>query len=192
MSLRPIVLILSLLLAPTLVVAAKQRLFIDEPEPPASSSIQEGEAWQERKIDLPPWPQDGDLVEFRLDDPAAPISFRYFIDGRNLSVGSDGVVRYTLVAQSASGARNVTYEGLRCTAQGVFRVYAYGSANRFTPVDDKEWQIIIRRPGDELHRELHGFFLCGPRTFEPRPVKDMIRALKGQIRGRENAGFQAD
>lgn len=192
MSPRQVALMLTLVLAPTLVLAAKPRLFIDEPESPVPSSIQEGEAWQERQINLPPWPQDGDLVEFRLDDPAAPISFRYFIDGRNLSVGSDGVVRYTLVAQSASGARNVTYEGLRCTAQGVFRVYAYGSAKSFTPIEGEEWQTIIRRPGDELHRELHGFFLCGPRTFEPRPLKDMIRALKGQIRGRENAGFQAD
>ena len=186
-----VALILTLALASSLALAAKPRQFIDEAEPAAPVSIGDPKLWEEGKTELPPWPKDGDLVEFELDT-ASPSRFRYFIDGQHLTIGSDDVVRYTLVAESPTGARNVTFEGLRCKAQGVFRTYAYGSDSSFKPVEGADWQAIIAKSGDHLHRELHGHFLCGPRTFEPRPIPDMLRALKGKVRGRENAGFLPD
>jgi hypothetical protein len=180
---------LTLLLALSDVHAAKERMFIDEPEPPVPSSVQEGAPWEEGEVLLPPWPDDADLVEFTLDSPGP---FRYFIDARHLSIGRDGVVRYTLVAESSSGSRNVSYEGLRCKADGVYQVYAYGAGGRFQALPGSEWQRIRGSPGDELHRELHGYFLCAPRTLAPRPVKDMVRALRGNVLPGENSGFMTD
>ena len=169
--------------------AEKERAFIDEPEPPTPRSIQEREEWKEQRAELPPWPRDADLVEFELD---APSPFRYYIDGKHLRVGGDGVVRYTLVAEARTGTRNLSYEGLRCTPQGTYRIYAYGSNGRFQALQEENWQGVRDRPGDELHQELHGHFLCGPLTFEPRPKKDIIRALKGNIQPRDNRGFLSD
>jgi hypothetical protein len=191
MSIPAVALMLTLALTSALALAAKPQQFIDEAEPAAPSSIQEGKLWEEGKSTLPPWPKDSDLVEFQLDT-GSPSRFRYFIDGQHLNIGRDEVVRYTLVAESPTGARNVTFEGLRCKAQGVFRTYAYGSGKAFIPVEAGEWETITAKYGDKLHRELHDHLLCGPHTFEPRPIKDMIRALKGEIHGRENAGFQPD
>ncbi|MFZ1539000.1 MAG: CNP1-like family protein [Chromatiaceae bacterium] len=191
MAFPAVALMLTLALTPSLVQAAKPRQFIDEAEPAASASISDGKAWEEGKIELPPWPKDSDLVEFQLDT-ASPSRFRYFIDGQHISIGRDDVVRYTLVAESPTGTRNITFEGLRCKAQGVFRTYAYGSDHSFKPLEGSDWQTIITKSGDQLHRELYGHFLCGQRTFEPRPIPDMIRALQGKIHGRENAGFQPD
>lgn len=180
--------LLMLLSTPT-AFSAEERMFIDEPEPPTPSSVESGDAWEEMQATLPPWPDDADLVEFELD-AASP--FRYFLDGRNLSIGRDGVVRYTLVADAARGARNISVEGLRCSAKGLFRVYAYGVAGELKPLPKTDWQLIGQHSGDELHEELHGHFLCGPRTFEPRPRKDILRALKGQIAEKENSGFLPD
>jgi hypothetical protein len=171
------------------VSAATERPFIDTPEPPAPSSIKEREPWREQEVTLPPWPRDGDLVEFELDE-ASP--FRYYLDGKHLSVGRDGVVRYTLVAESRSGTRNVSYEGLRCTPRGNYRIYAYGINGRFDAAPGENWQGIAGTPGDQVHRELHDHFLCGKLTFEPRPKKDIIRALKGNIHPRANTGFLPD
>jgi hypothetical protein len=95
-------LMLTLVLASSLALAAKPRQFIDEAEPAAPASIVDPKPWEEGKAELPPWPKDGDLVEFKLDS-ASPSRFRYFIDGQHLSIGRDGVVRYTLVAESPSG-----------------------------------------------------------------------------------------
>lgn len=192
MSSAALPLLVMLVLAPGLAMAEKKLgQFIDEAEPAAPASISEGKMWQEGRVELPPWPLDSDLVAFELDTPS-PSRFRYFLDGRHLQIGPDGVVRYTLVAESPSGTRNITYEGLRCMPQGVYRVYAYGSEKAFKPVETGEWQAITAASGDRLHRELHGHFLCGPRTFEPRPLKDIIRALQGGVRTRENAGFLPD
>lgn len=167
---------------------AAERFFIDEQERLVPKSVQEGAPWSEAASDLPPWPRDGDLVELKLD-VATP--FRYFIDGRNLSIGSDQVVRYTLVAESRSGARNVSVEGIRCTPQGQYKVYAYGNGGAFTP-HEIDWQPIAPREPADYHSMLHGHFLCVPLKFEPRPRKDMLRALAGHIRPRENAGFMSD
>ena len=82
-------LILSLLLA-TSAQAEKERMFIDEAEPPVPTGIEEPEPWKEADTALPPWPRDEDLVEFRLDSPSP---FRYYIDARSLPVGPDEVVR---------------------------------------------------------------------------------------------------
>ncbi|MBP6808482.1 MAG: hypothetical protein KAX51_11025, partial [Chromatiaceae bacterium] len=94
-----VVLILTLSLASSLALAAKPRQFIDEAEPAAPASIGDPKPWEEGKADLPLWPKDSDLVEFELDT-ASPSRFRYFIDGQHLTIGSDDVVRYTLVAES--------------------------------------------------------------------------------------------
>jgi hypothetical protein len=41
-----------------------------------------------------------------------PLTFS--VDKNSVSVGTDGVVRYTVVVTSPAGARNVNYEGIRC------------------------------------------------------------------------------
>ena len=188
----PWILMLTLLF-PSAMVGAEKKFgtFIDEAEPAGPASLQEGKQWTEGRAELPPWPADSDLVELKVDF-RSPGNFRYFIDGRHLRVDADEVVRYTLVAEAPSGTRNVTFEGLRCTAQGTYRQYAYGANGAFIPIEEGDWQPISLQTGDRLHKELHGLFLCVPRAFTPRPVKDMIRAFKGQVQVRENAGFLTD
>ncbi|MFM0132166.1 CNP1-like family protein [Paraburkholderia sediminicola] len=68
--------------------------------------------WVENKVDaLPPLPQDSNLLPFEVSGNT-PLQFA--IDRNSLTVGTDGVVRYTVVVTSSSGARNVNYEGIRC------------------------------------------------------------------------------
>jgi len=182
---------LLVLLASAQTHAEKHRQFIDEAEPQVPSSVQEREKWKEQdSVGLPPWPKDGDLVEFQLDNDSRP--WRYFIDGRNLKVGSDGVVRYTLVVEPSSGARNVSFEGIRCSPKGDFKIYAYGMDGSFQAVPGDEWQGISGVGGDQIHRELYRHFLCVPLKFQARPKKDMLRALSGPINPRQNSGFLPD
>lgn len=68
--------------------------------------------WVENKVDtLPPLPQASNLLPFEVSGNT-PLQFA--IDRNSLTVGTDGVVRYTVVVTSPSGARNVNYEGIRC------------------------------------------------------------------------------
>ena len=68
--------------------------------------------WTENKVEnLPPLPNASDLLPFNVSQNT-PLVFA--IDRNSVSVGSDGVVRYTVVVTSPAGARNVNYEGIRC------------------------------------------------------------------------------
>lgn len=68
--------------------------------------------WAENKVDtLPPLPQDSNLLPFEVSGNT-PLHFA--VDRNSLTVGTDGVVRFTVVVASPSGARNVIYEGIRC------------------------------------------------------------------------------
>jgi hypothetical protein len=166
------------------------RPFIDEQEAPTPASVLDRDrTWKEATTSLPPWPKDSDLIEFSVDDPSS--QFRQFIDGKHISVGADGAVRYTLVVESRSGARNVSYEGLRCTPHGAFKIYAYGDNGRFEEARG-DWISLHGRLQDKIHRDLHKQILCIPRKFEPRSTKNMIHALQTRIPHDIGTGFVTD
>jgi CNP1-like family len=77
--------------------------------------------WTENKVDtLPPLPQASNLLPFNVSQNT-PLTFA--IDRDSLTVGDDGVIRYTIVVTSPAGARNVNYEGIRCDTYE-WRLYA--------------------------------------------------------------------
>jgi hypothetical protein len=97
---------------------------------------------QQEKWSLPPYPADENLLPFRVD---APSPFQFFVDSKSISVDKDGVVRYTLVARSASGALNVSYEGIRCGPLER-KLYAFGRSDKtWTPARRAEWAPIPSR-----------------------------------------------
>jgi hypothetical protein len=184
---------LSLILALTLVGplgAADRDRFISEPMD-VNPNAKEAGPWKEQDAaKLPPWPQDADLVEFHTGDPNTP--FRHYIDTKSLSVDAQQIVRYTVVVESRSGARNVAYEGIRCTPKGQHRIYAYGGAGKFEPVPDAPWHLVTDQAVPPYARDLQRFFLCVPLKFEPRPVKEMPRILSGRGTPRDQSGFLTD
>src|SRR5450631_3218972 len=76
----------------------------------------------ELEVKLPAMPKAENLLPF---EAGAASSNRFFIDAQSILVGDDGIVRYTLVIRSASGAENVSYEGMRCETVEQ-KYYAFG------------------------------------------------------------------
>jgi hypothetical protein len=102
-----------------------------------------------------PAPPKGELIEFFVSSAS---SFKFFIDPKALSVGTDGVVRYTLVARSRSGAENVSYEGMRCE-YGTYRVYAFANDGRWATMQS-DWRQIEPRSVQRWHNELYLRYFC--------------------------------
>ena len=125
----------------------------------------------EEAVVMPPFPRGAKLIEFPMADAGG---FRFFIDGGTLSVGKDGVVRYTLVAQSPSGVRNVTYEGLRCQSAEQ-RLYATGRADSTWVPSRTGWQSMQNaRP---WQRALYREYFC-PQKLPIRDADEGVRALQ--------------
>lgn len=133
----------------------------------------ERRGWKEGEYKLPPPPKADDLIEFYV---SATTDFRFFIDRQSISSGKDGVVRFTLLARSPSGAENVTYEGIRCS-EGNYRVYAYGGPGGGWRERDSDWRPIEVRTTQRWHNALWREYFCPMKVpiFDPAEGVDALR-----------------
>lgn len=74
-----------------------------------------------REVEAPPAPAFSVDGLIALDAPRSGL--RYGVAPASVTIGSDGIVRYVVVATGASGAVNAMYEGIRCNT-GEYKVYA--------------------------------------------------------------------
>jgi hypothetical protein len=135
-----------------------------------------GPEWKEQAVVIPSYPRAEDLIEVDLSLYEFP--YALFIDSKSLSVGKDGVVRYTVVLRSANGVENVSYEGIRCRHSKVQR-YAYGSGGEFRPVRNREWRFIRKDGQDRFRTELVNDYFC------PLPLGDKERQILDKLNGRD-------
>ena len=108
----------------------------------------------ESEVPLPAAPKGG-LLEFFVSSAS---SFKFFVDPQSLSVGADGVVRYTLVARSSSGVENVSYEGIRCNNFS-YRIYALAHDSTWTRTQS-DWSTIERKRVQRWHEVLAMEYFC--------------------------------
>jgi hypothetical protein len=108
-------------------------------------------------IKPPAYPRDQNLIEF-YQSPVA--TMRYYIDAASITtLYKEGEVRYTLVARSPSGAKNVSFEGIRCTGNQ-YRVIATGNNDSTWNTRAGEWRDIERRSSLEAQSTLKRQFFC--------------------------------
>jgi hypothetical protein len=113
--------------------------------------------WKEMAVQLPPAPQDANLTQVYV---SASTDNKFFVDTASVSVGSDGVVRYALVAISANGVRNVSYEGMRCATKEV-RLYAFGHRDgSWAKARANQWRRIYEQTSNRQHAELYQAYFC--------------------------------
>ena len=136
---------------------------------------QEERSWTEGALQLPAYPKGEDLIEFYV---SAATEFKFFIDRASLSVSPEGVVRYTLLARSPSGAENVTYEGIRCKT-GTYRIYAYGRAGGTWAPRASDWRSIEPRSVQRWHQALWREYFCPQKV----PIDDVAEGIDALRRG---------
>ena len=118
---------------------------------------QEKRNWREVEVLPPAYPSAQNLLPFFVSSASR---FEFFVDAASLSVGEDGVVRYTLVARSAQGAESVSYEGIRCSTREV-RIFATGrAANHAWSRRAGPWRRIEARSVQRWHNALAAEFFC--------------------------------
>ncbi len=110
-------------------------------------SEEEKKVWQEEKYTLPAAPDKDKLLSFEVNVSNAN---RFFVDPASISVGADGVVRYTVVIESDGGARTVNYEGLRCKTRER-RLYAFGQPDgSWIESKGSSW-ILMQKQQHKMH-----------------------------------------
>ena len=130
--------------------------------------------WAEVEAQLPAYPDKQDLIPFTV---GAVKDVKYFIDAKSLSVGSDSVIRYTLIVVSSAGAQNVSFEGMRCnTAER--RVYAFGrSDGAWSKARSNQW-VRIAGNSNNHNVELYANYFCstgGTTITSPESARRALR-----------------
>lgn len=111
--------------------------------------------WSEGRFDFPPPPITENLIAI---DAGPAATNRFFVDELSVAVGADGVIRYTLIALSPGGAKNVSHEGMRCQT-GERRLYAIGRADgSWAKARNDKWGKIS--PSMLHHAALYRDYFC--------------------------------
>jgi len=138
--------------------------------------------WTEIEVRLPAFPKKESLIPFKVGSVS---DTQYFIDGESISVGSDEVIRYSLVVVSSAGAQSISFEGMRCVT-GERRVYAFGrSDNTWSKARSNKW-TQLRGGSNQHHVALFSDYFC---TVGERAIMspgDAIRLLRyGRLDNRQ-------
>lgn len=116
----------------------------------------EAKEWKEVEVPLPAFPEKQNLIPFRV---GAVTDKQFFVDGKSISVGSDEVIRFSLVIVSSSGAQNISFEGMRC-ATGERRFYAFGQSDgTWSRARSSRWERIVGG-SNRHHSVLYSDYFC--------------------------------
>jgi hypothetical protein len=144
-----IILVLSLQLVASFAAQAQSRFEQDFDD--------DVKSWQEIATQIPAIPQPENLIPFYV---SAITTIRFAIDSKSLSIGSDGVVRYTLVSKTAAGAENISYEGIRCQTSEV-KLYAFGHKDGTWGRSHRDkWTPIVDQGINRQHAALVNDYFC--------------------------------
>lgn len=130
--------------------------------------------WSELQAKIPPYPKDENLVAF---EAGAATAHRFFVDPGSISIGEDGVLRYIMVVRTAGGAKNVTFEGMRCETREQ-KTYAIGQRDgTWARARDPQWRRIEYREINRHHGVLYRDFFCSGK-FVAGSAKDIVSRLR--------------
>ena len=124
--------------------------------------------------ELPPYPRRENLLEFFVSSAS---DFRFFVDRASISV-KDRIIRYTLVARSANGVDNVSYEGINCPA-GEYQIYAFGSSDGNWLSRPSPWREIEPRSVQRWRNALYGEFFCPNRVAINGAAEGVLALQRG-------------
>lgn len=117
----------------------------------------EEKPWVEAQHQLPPAPDPKYLIPI---DVGSLSDNTFAVDEQSVTVGTDDVVRYTLVVTSPGGARNVSYEGMRC-ATAERRLYALGRTDgSWSKARNNQWVRISENNLNRHHAALYRDYFC--------------------------------
>ena len=116
-------------------------LYASGPAQAQAYALEDAVDWKESPVPPPPAFDVKKLIPLEV---SAGSSLNYGIDPASISItDSDNLVRYVIVASNASGARNVMYEGIRCST-GEYKTYGrYSPDGKWNMVANPQWQSMF-------------------------------------------------
>ncbi len=118
----------------------------------------DAQPWVETEVkDLPIYPDESALLPVTLLGSAR---YRYFVDSRTISIGEDGVVRFSLAIKTEAAGHQMSYVGIRCQSRE-WKTYAFGvSSGKWRRPVKPTWELIERKTQENHRHELYSTYFC--------------------------------
>lgn len=127
---------------------------------------------QETPLQLPAAPQASQLLTFYQNGAQT-----FMLDPQSLTLTKEGIIRFSLVAISSSGAKNISYEGIRCET-GEKKLYAIGrNDGMWIKTRNPNWTRIYGNSFNNHHSVLAYDYFCEGSTIAGKPER-MIERIK--------------
>lgn len=134
--------------------------------------------WKELDVKPPPMFRIDKLVPIEMP---RYMSVRVGLDPDSLTVSSDGIVRYVVVAVSGSGNVNALYEGIWCRAGDVKTYARAGNDGKWEAVPDPQWKALSASQPSMHALALARQGVCDGRSSSGHSPQDILRKLKGSV-----------
>lgn len=135
--------------------------------------------WKEVDVPAPPAFELKRLIPVEVSRQS---QLQWGIDPETIKITSDGIVRYVVVAQSASGTVNAMYEGLRCN-KAETRTYArHNPDSGWVKTNESEWKSFrdVLRSGHASAIARQGLCIgAAPPTNAREGVQRLREAARG-------------
>jgi hypothetical protein len=139
-----------------------------------AQTLEEEQEVAEAKIQLPAPPVADKLVGFYSNAAQS-----FVLDMASLSITADGIVRYTVVSTSAAGAKNISYEGIRCSSVEK-KLYAIGRPDgTWSNARVSKWDRIYNNNFNRHHAVLAFDYFCEGKTIAG-DAETIINRIKKQ------------
>lgn len=131
--------------------------------------------WKELDVKPPATFRTNNLVPIEMP---RYVSVKMGVDPDTVTVSSDGIVRYVVVAVSGSGNINAAYEGIWCRA-GEVKTYARaGNDGQWGAVANAQWKGLNASQPSMHALALARQGVCDGRSAAGHSPQDIVRKLK--------------
>lgn len=128
--------------------------------------------FMESAVQLPVAPTQTDLLAFYNSG-----NQNFYVDSKSLSIAADGSLRYTMIGISNAGAKNISYEGIRCDSYEK-KLFAFGRADgSWSMSRNNDWSAISNKGANKQHSTLAWDFVCDGTTVAG-PVEKILLHIK--------------
>ena len=143
-------------------------------DPADENDIDAPRFWNEIEVKIPTALPSTELKPFFV---AINTPLTFSIDAQSISLGADDVLRYIIVITSPTGAKQTSYEGIRCEKYE-WRLYAtLPSDGQWRKNPGSKWQMITSNSYNRYHAALVKDAFC-ENAIPRRNIKEIIQLLK--------------
>lgn len=134
--------------------------------------------WKELNIKPPATFRTDRLVPIEMP---RHMSVKVGIDPETLTVSSDGIVRYVVVAVSGSGNINAAFEGIWCRAGDVKTYARAGNDGQWNAIADPQWKRLNASQPSMHALALARQGVCDGRSAAGQSPQAIVRKLRQSV-----------